>query len=151
MTPYAPFSISVHNNIGLCLMEKDYFKEALNHFQTSLSLKKNLENDLGIARTLGNIAHCYLKLNMIEHSIDWFEKALALKIQTYGKSAKNEDIAMSLQNLGKVYFEAGQTLKAKKCFKKGLKMFQYSQAATEGTYMYVRTVIHVIVNFFETI
>ena len=54
----------VHNNIGLCLTEKQNFKEALNHFNDSLVLKKNAEfvRQDSIARTLGNMANCYQKL-----------------------------------------------------------------------------------------
>ena len=54
----------VHNNIGLCLTEKQNYKEALNHFNDSLVLKKNADfvRQDSIARTLGNMANCYQKL-----------------------------------------------------------------------------------------
>ena len=111
----------VHNNIGLCLLEKRIFDEALENFKISLSLKQGLENDIGTARTLSNIAHCYLELDQVDKSLENFQKAHELKCNAYDGQI-NEDIATSWQNYGQILLKAGNQNKANFCFRIALEI-----------------------------
>ena len=113
----------VHNNIGLCLTQTQHYKEALKHFHDSLVIKENEDHVKmdSVARTLGNMANCYLKLNEIQSALECQRACLSAKNQFYGH-IENEDVASSYYNIGYCYSLMGQEKEAIKNFDTALKV-----------------------------
>ena len=107
----------VHNNIGLCLTEKKNYREALRHFQQSLVLKRDgdfVSMD-SLARTLGNMANCYVKLGEVQNALMCHIDCLNAKKQFHGID-QNEDIASSYFNIGQCHKIMGKEAEAEKNF-----------------------------------
>lgn len=115
----------VHNNIGLCLTENQRYKEALKHFHDSLVIKQNEDfvNQDSIARTLGNMAHCFQKISDFSSAIECHLASLKAKLEFYNNE-ENLDVANSYFSVGQCYKSVNQRSQAKENLENALKIAQ---------------------------
>lgn len=66
------------NNIGLVYYENGEYKLALDHFHRSLKIDEELSDPGSIVVSYGNLANCYLKLNMLHAAAKYGELSLAM-------------------------------------------------------------------------
>ena len=111
----------VQNNIGLCLMQKEQFSEALDNFQKYMQTFKGGEEE-GLARLLNNMAFCYSKLDQVPKALKCYQQAYELQVQKFGKDAANEEMAMYLHNIGNCYFRRRSSTEALEHFQSALKI-----------------------------
>ncbi len=94
-----------HNNMGVALLEKGRFSEAMAHFRQAIKLRPIYPD------TFNNLGVCYSHLGQYEESIQAFKKAIELK----------PDYADAQYNLGTVFYEMGQYNQAINVFKQAVK------------------------------
>eukprot|EP00093_Oithona_nana_P003479 03479.XXX_75720_76970_1 [CDS] Oithona nana genome sequencing. len=116
----------VHNNIGLCLTEKQSYKEALRHFHDSLVIKQNEDfvNQDSIARTLGNMANCFQKIGDFSSALECHSASLKARLEFYQNEENNTDVANCYFNLGQCYNSLKQKKEAKENLQKALRISQ---------------------------
>ena len=116
----------VHNNIGLCLTEKQSYKEALRHFHDSLVIKQNEDfvNQDSIARTLGNMANCFQKIGDFSSALECHSASLKARLEFYQNEENNTDVANCYFNLGQCYNSLKQKKEAKENLHKALRISQ---------------------------
>lgn len=71
------------NNIGLVFYESGDYKSALSHFHRSLKIDEELSDPGSMVVSYGNLANCYLKLDMLHAAAKYGELSLQLA-QSYG-------------------------------------------------------------------
>lgn len=115
-----PFSDMLYNSVGICLIQKGDYNEALYHYQKALQIRlsKGLEKHYHTAIAYNNIGQAYAYKGDIDQAIFFFKKGLEGYPQTIGNQHPN---------IGYVYVSLGT------CFdKKGeetLASSYYQQAA----------------------
>ena len=77
---------------------------ALDYYQRSLVLSKQVGNPADIALSLNNIGVIYTHQGQLETALDYHQRALAL----YEQVGNPADIAHSLDNIGMIYDSQGQ-------------------------------------------
>ena len=110
-----------YNNIGLIYNQLNKPDSALFYFNNSLQLKKELNNDLGQAYTLINMAIVEYKfMNDAQKAISYFNTALDILL------INKDSISISIlhNEFGNFYFYRNDLIKAKKSYSESLK---YSQ------------------------
>jgi len=98
----------VLNNLALALTQLKRYPEALNAYQSSLSLMKKREDQYGIALVLGNIGDLYYRTHDLPRALDQHLQNLAI-VQGI---KSNELLKDSYDNLAKTYQGLGDYKKA---------------------------------------
>ncbi len=94
----------IYNEYGIIHLLQHQLEEALPPFKKSLELKGALQDSIGIAKTLNNMAGVYEQLDKFDSSILFHKKSLAIKEQL--KDIRG--IANSKVNLSSIYFNLQQ-------------------------------------------
>jgi len=114
------FNISVsHNEIGLIHEQNGFFDQAIYHFEQSILNLKKINKPRSLILVYNNLANVYYLLNDLEHSYEFYDKALKLaeqynfiseEIKTYSNLVdvlfllKNYDEANKILNRNLEYF-----------------------------------------------
>ncbi|CAF3333770.1 unnamed protein product [Rotaria socialis] len=107
------------NNLGTLQFEKDDFSAAESSFQRALDIKLAIEgldssSHLSLANGYNNLAMIQLKQGRFEEALANFERTLQIELPI-GNMA---DIAVTYNNIGGVYHEKNNFIKAKYFYKK---------------------------------
>jgi tetratricopeptide (TPR) repeat protein len=87
------------NTLGVIYMEKDDYLKAQSFFERSLNLKRELKDNMDIARTLNNLAILNSKLGNFSKAISYHNQSLALSEKEFDSLG----IAQSLTNIAMLY------------------------------------------------
>lgn len=104
------------NSIGNINLTLNQPEKALEVFQKSLSLEKNLSNDLGIAINLQNIGYAYQAMGKIDTAINYFRHSLEYNEKVNSSTGRS----ICLNSIGEYYLHNNQPLVALENFKKAL-------------------------------
>ena len=88
----------ISDEIGMINRKQEFYKDAMNNFQSSLGLYKQIKDTVCIVNAYQNIARVYLFENEMDSSARYFDKALTIAKE---KGYKSE--ASILQELGVMY------------------------------------------------
>ncbi|MHA2130995.1 MAG: tetratricopeptide repeat protein, partial [Promethearchaeota archaeon] len=70
-----------HNEIGLIQEETGFFDQAIYHFNRSLDILKNLNDNQKVIKILNNLGNTYYLIKDLEHSYEFYQEALNLSRQ----------------------------------------------------------------------
>ncbi len=76
---------TAYNDLGIILIKKSKFKEALEFHKKALAVRLNLKSDLDIASSYSKLAYCYHELDEDVRSLDASLKALAIYVKLKNK------------------------------------------------------------------
>lgn len=62
-------------SLGVILMRRQHYDEAIDRFATSLAISETLQNRVQISKTLGNLGWCYFKMGDRERAYEAFTKS----------------------------------------------------------------------------
>lgn len=108
------------NSIGNINLSLNQPGQALEMFERSLQLEKELSNDLGVAINLQNIGYAYQSMGNIDTAITYFRQSLQYNEKvnsTVGRS-------ICLNSIGEYYLHKGKPIEALEDFNKAL-VFAY--------------------------
>ena len=88
-------SASILQEIGLILIEKSKFSEAIKIFVDLMNIYRDLKDYYGLQKTLGSLGYCSVALGDYSNAKIFCEKALALA----NKLNSQEDIQVQQENL----------------------------------------------------
>ena len=123
-----------HNEIGLIHEENGFFDDAIYHFQQSIGYLKKINDDRKLILVYNNLANNYFLIDDLEHSYEFYNKALKLAernnfISEEIKTSSNLiDVLFSLKNLDKV----------KKILNRNLEYFRQSGDAYGTIISYIK-------------
>ena len=120
----SPNLIVDYNNLGMVQYTAEHFSDALDCYKESLylCLKFLPENHPYFATIYNNIGSVYYKEKGKEElALDYFEKALQIRIQKYGDD--NSDVALVYYNIAKIYEKKHEIEKAISYFEKAMLIF----------------------------
>ena len=106
------------NNLGLIKRRKGKYNDALQYYEKSLHISKELGDDIGSATNLNNIATIYIKQGKHNEAHKKLEEAI--KIDDFNNNYK--DKIFHLNNLGSLLMVQGENEKAWQYFKEALKI-----------------------------
>ncbi len=92
------------------------YQEAISIYQKVLTLRRELSDAPGIARTLNAIGLCYYYLNEYRKAVDFYQQAL----QIFQASNVRDREASTLNNLGASYTSLGEYHRALEFYQKAL-------------------------------
>ncbi|TYQ27329.1 tetratricopeptide repeat protein [Pseudanabaena sp. UWO311] len=95
-------------SIGNAYYQISDYQKAIDLFQQSLAIKKQIGDLNGQADSLSNLASVYLAIGQYQKIIDFYQQALAIKRQI----GDRKDEGKLLSNLGSVYLSLGQHQRA---------------------------------------
>jgi len=116
---------SVLNNMGNIYMVNNQHKEAIVFFQKSLEIERKLDRKFHQAIRLGNMATCYVKLNMLNEALASALEGLEIDLL----NARLDKLAIRYHQVGEVYAAMGNYKKAKEHELKALKYFEQINSA----------------------
>ena len=70
-----------HNEIGLIQEDNGFFDQAIYHFNRSLEILKNINDNKKVIKILNNLGNVYYLLKDLEHSYEFYQEALNLSRQ----------------------------------------------------------------------
>ncbi len=105
-------------NEGMNLYHRGEYNQALQKFETSLRLNKELDNKSGILASLTYIGLIYRAKGELDKTLGYFEEALKLAREIPYK----EGIAVSLSNIAEIYRTKGEFDKALEYCEQALKL-----------------------------
>lgn len=106
------------NNIGYVYKQQGNTSKALEWYEKSLKIRKQLDDKKGIATSFNNIGLIYNNLGDISKALGYYKSAL--KIQNEIKDLKG--IAISSNNIGSIYAIQGDVSRALEWYDKSLKI-----------------------------
>ncbi|AOX01695.1 hypothetical protein BJP34_21645 [Moorena producens PAL-8-15-08-1] len=96
------------------------FQAALKSWQEALGIYRELENQQGIAKSLGNLGVAYHSLGQYRKAIEFHQQSLSIEKELENRKGE----ADSLNNLGLAYRHLGQYGKAIEFYQQSLSIFQ---------------------------
>jgi tetratricopeptide (TPR) repeat protein len=76
------FNVAIcHNEIGLIQEDLGFFDQAIYHFNRSLEILKEVNDDQRVIKVLNNLGNIYYLIKDLEHSYEFYQKALELSKQ----------------------------------------------------------------------
>jgi len=76
------FKMSIcHNEIGLIQEDIGFFDQAIYHFNRSLEILKDVNDNKRVIKVLNNLGNIYFLIKDLEHSYEYYQKALELSKQ----------------------------------------------------------------------
>ncbi|MEX1191597.1 MAG: tetratricopeptide repeat protein [Brumimicrobium sp.] len=94
------------------------FNEAIHYYKKGLKIQKEIDNDSGVANSLGNIGLLYKEQGNYAKAIDYYMQSLSIE----KKINDEKNIAASLNNIGVIYLEQNDYDKALKYYFESLEM-----------------------------
>ncbi|QUS60966.1 tetratricopeptide repeat protein [Synechocystis sp. PCC 7338] len=108
----------------------EFFLKAIENFENSLILYRQLDDVLNIATSLNYIGVIYFDLGDKQKALDYYNQALTIRKQARDISGE----AQSLNNIGVIYFDLGNKYKALDYYNQALAISsQIEDLALEGT------------------
>ncbi|MEZ5009837.1 MAG: CHAT domain-containing tetratricopeptide repeat protein [Chitinophagales bacterium] len=104
---------------------KEEYKKAIEHYNKSLSIAENLNNDNYIFRSLSNIGYTYNQLQQQEKALNYLSRAknIALKMED------SSQVAATINTIGDIYYNAGNFEKSTRYY---LNAFNYLLGSNNG-------------------
>ncbi|MEL7039273.1 MAG: tetratricopeptide repeat protein, partial [Cyanobacteria bacterium J06592_8] len=96
------------NNLGNAYRRLGQYQEAIEYYQQSLTIAREIGDRNGEAASLGNLGIAYRRLGQYEKAIEYYQQSLAI----FQEIGDRKGVASSLNNLGNAYFSLGQYQKA---------------------------------------
>jgi len=114
----------VWRNIGQIHLQQDELNEALNAFENSMLIRRNLLGDdhVSVAILLSNIGVVYNKMNDFSKSISCHESSIRILKTVYGE--ESQEVGKGVEEMGKIYEERGDLQGAMECYLKALSIKQ---------------------------
>ncbi|MFO8019884.1 MAG: tetratricopeptide repeat protein [Promethearchaeia archaeon] len=109
-----------HNQIGLILEEKGFYDEAIYHFDDSLKILKQLQENAKLIKVYNNIANAYYLIQDIEQAYSYYKKALNLA----KKEDLMDDVIKTNSNLAEILIILNQFEEADQRLQQNLRYFQ---------------------------
>jgi tetratricopeptide (TPR) repeat protein len=94
-----------HANLGNCCFALGQTQTAIEHYQRTLAITREIGDRRGEATALGNLGNCFADLGQTQTGIEHYEQALAIDRE----SGDRQGEAIHLGNLGLCYADLGQT------------------------------------------
>jgi tetratricopeptide (TPR) repeat protein len=108
------------NNLGLVYKTQDKWDEAIDCYEQSLQIKRQLGDIYGEAQSLNNLGLVYNTQGKWNEAIAGYEQSL----QTKRQLGDCHGVAQSLGNLGSVYINQGRWDEAIACYEKSLETYR---------------------------
>jgi len=112
--------IGALNNIGLIYMNMNNYEKALSYFNEVIHSKAQPTDTILVVSALNNIAICYMSENKPDTAIEYIEHAISLS----EKVNNQYGLCISLQLMGNLYLEIGQSSKAKDAYQASIDIAQ---------------------------
>ena len=109
---------SCNENVGLCLYKQERFSDAIESFQATLDLYKEIGDLESVANTLNNIGLNYKMIGNYDKAIEYYEQTVSIDEEL----GKGNEIAKTLNNIGMVYRTWGKYDKAIEYFERSLSL-----------------------------
>jgi len=122
---------SVLNNIGNIYMVNGQDSMAVFYFQKSYELERKLDRKLNQAVRLGNMATCYMKLNMLDKALECALEGIELDLL----NGRPDKLAIRYYQAGEVYTAMGNYEKAKEFELQALEYFNESDSPYGQSYV----------------
>jgi tetratricopeptide (TPR) repeat protein len=108
------------NNMGLVLRNKGNDKEAMDYYEKSLKIRKDINDKMGIAQSLTNIGSIYKFKGDLRKALEYQQKSLVIQEEIHDDFG----MANSCNNLGFLFSSQGDKVQAMKYYQKGLAVQQ---------------------------
>lgn len=99
---------AVLNNIGNIYLSQERYAEALDYYQQSLAIDRELGERAGPGITLGNIGNVYDEQDQYTEALDYYQQALAIHREVGNRGGEGG----TLNNIGEVYEAQGMYTEA---------------------------------------
>ena len=109
-----------HNEIGLIHEENGFYDDAIYHFEQATNILEDAEDYNKLIQTYNNLANIYYILKDIEHSYEYYDKALKLSEQ---ENLVSEEIKTS-SNLVEILFYLKDYERIERILKRNLEYFR---------------------------
>ena len=113
---YPKASATGYNLQGIANYVQGNYPQALEYFQKSLAIQKELGDKKGIAKTLNNIGLIYMNQGNTPRALEYFQKSQAIKEELGDKKG----IGAILNNIGLIYHDQGDYPRALEYYQKSL-------------------------------
>ncbi|MFX1478640.1 MAG: tetratricopeptide repeat protein [Promethearchaeota archaeon] len=114
-----------HNEIGLIQEDTGFFDQAIYHFNRSLEILKELEDDKKIINVLNNLGNVYYLIKDLEHSYEFYQEALDLSKE---KKLMFEEVKSS-SNLVETIFMLKDYNRIKRILERNIEFFKQNEDA----------------------
>lgn len=111
---------SALNNIGFHYMNLGDFSGAMNHYNKSLQIQRDIGDKKAIAYTLNNIGVLNDNHGHFEEALKYYKQSLKIQEETGDKYG----IATSLNNIGELYNNQGDIKSSLDYYSKSLKLYE---------------------------
>ena len=119
-----------NHQLGLINEKQGKYKEALDHYQTSLEFNKQIlpEDDPNLASSYNNIGAVYVNMEEYPKALSYFEKSLAIHKKTLPDT--HPLLAVSYKNMGSALNGLGEYTKALELLNLALTIFSKTLPST---------------------
>ncbi|MFW9867882.1 MAG: tetratricopeptide repeat protein [Candidatus Thorarchaeota archaeon] len=114
-----------HNEIGLIQEDTGFFDQAIYHFNISLEILKELEDDKKVINVLNNLGNVYYLIKDLEHSYEFYQEALDLSKE---KKLMFEEVKSS-SNLVEIIFMLKDYDRIKRILERNIEFFKQNEDA----------------------
>lgn len=108
----------VHNNLGLAFEGLDDSIKCLAHHDTAMSIRREVQDMLGVAQSKNNMATFHLNRGRYDLALEGYREAYALRIDYNAPASGHSE---SMINIGKAYEGLGDKQQALKYYLMGYK------------------------------
>lgn len=112
------FHAGALNNIGYLHNSKSESDLALEYYNKSLEIQKEVEDDAGMSGTLINIGYIYLNQGLIERALEHYYESLRIEEKLQNKPG----IATALNSIGYIQYRQGDAKRALQSYNKSLEI-----------------------------
>ena len=109
-----------HNELGLVQEDNGFFDQAIYHFNRSLEILRDINDNQKIIKVLNNLGNAYYLIKDLEHAYEFYQKALQLSEQ---ENLRFEEIK-SASNLVEVLFLLKDYERIKKILARNTEFFK---------------------------
>lgn len=106
----------IYNNLGLALRDLGQMRQAQEHFEQALRLRRRAGDRKGEGATLNHLGRVYADLGDKERAKEYLEQALRLRREVKDRQGETP----TLNNLGNVYADLGEKERAKEYLEQAL-------------------------------
>jgi len=92
---------AIYNNLGIICMEQEKFQEALQYYEQSLQIRKEINDREGIAQVYNNMGKSFLKQKDYDKAVELLKKSIPISKET--RNFRSETIGV--QTLSAIYME----------------------------------------------
>ncbi len=92
-------------NLGICYYSLGDYPRAIDYYQQSLAIAREIGNRQGEGAALGNLGNCYYRLGDFPRAIDYYQQSLAIAREIGNRRGEGN----ALGNLGNCYYSLGDS------------------------------------------